>query len=441
MNYPHNRRTRALFVIVILLGGVFSLFSPARAQGIQITFEDSVPAGTVVENDAFLTGTAVTLDGEVEGDTFAVGSIIEVNGDVQGSLFAIGQNVVINGSVGGTTYVAAVTLELGPQAALDRNLYYLGTSLTSGEGSAIDRDLVIISMGVQLSGEIGRNTVGIIGPWELFKRFMDLIGRPIYEPQASLGSSGQLYSSQSEVLAFSSFLPRLGLLSLTRNEQGQPALKPTSIDGLNIEAQSDSSSDSGQINEWLLWVVRELVTLFIFGLIGIWLIPGFLKHSAQKIEAKPLQATGFGLLGLVLSIALVGVAILVGLLILMLGIGLGFLSLWDLAWAVWGIGFTSLSLVFWLSLLFVSYGTKVIVAYLVGILILGRLAPKANQYKILPLLLGLVIYVLLAWIPYFGWVIAVLANALGLGAAWLVYREKNQELSEEDMLEEEAESE
>jgi hypothetical protein len=145
------------------------------------------------------------------------------------------------------------------------------------------------------------------------------------------------------------------------------------------------------------------------------------------------------LLGLIISVALIGVVVLVALLILMLGVGLGALSLWDLAWAVWGVGFTSLGLVFWFSLLFVSYGTKVIVAFLVGLLILERLAPKANEYKILSLLLGLALYVLLASIPYIGWVIAVLVNAVGLGAAWLAYKDKGQVPPEEASPEEETE--
>ena len=41
----------------------------------------------------------------------------------------------------------------------------------------------------------------------------------------------------------------------------------------------------------------------------------------------------------------------------------------------------------------------IIVAYLVGSAILGRWAPKVARYKILPLLLGLVIYILLRAIP------------------------------------------
>jgi hypothetical protein len=76
------------------------------------------------------------------------------------------------------------------------------------------------------------------------------------------------------------------------------------------------------------------------------------------------------------------------------------------------------------------------VAFLVGTLILRRLAPNSLRYKILPLLLGLVLYVLLAWLPYFGWVVAVVVNAIGLGAAWLAYRDMGAESSEEPVLEE-----
>ncbi len=426
MNYPHNRWTRALFVLVFLMGGIFSVVSPANAQGISINFDDSVASGEVIENDVVLAGTTVKVDGDVNGDVFAGGAIIEVNGDISGSLFAVGQNVVINGSVGGTSYVAGVTLDLGSEAELANNVYFIGASLTTEEGALINRDLVLASMGANLSGEIGRDTVGMIGPWELFKWFMDLIGRPVFEPQAAIGGS-QRVESQSPLL--SGFIPSLKSLQ-TETLMKPDSSEPGKFITAGQPAQTSSGVDTEQVTEWLRGVVEEFITLLIFGLLGIWLFSSFLTRSGEKLEAKPLQSTGIGLLGLVISVALIGVVILVAVLILMLGIGLGALGLWDLAWAVWGIGFYSLGLAFWLSLLFVSYGTKVIVTFAVGTLILRRLAPDSLKYKILPLLLGLVIYVLLAWLPYFGWVVAVLVNAVGLGAAWFAYREISTDKSE-----------
>ncbi len=442
MDYPQNRWTRVLLVIVILMGGIFSIVSPARAQGINITVVDSVPAGEVVDNDVLLSGTTVSVDGDVKGDTFAAGSTVEVNGDVEGSLFAVGQNVRLNGTVGGTVYVASLTLELGPEADTARNVYYLGGSISTAEGAKIERDLVLVSMGAQMKGDIGRNTVGIIGPFEMFRLFMDLIGRPIAEPQfnSAINEPGERVEIQP--VLFSGFLPSLNWLTTTTS--GEPRYagngsNPASVAEPDVLAQSSSSIDSEQVTKWLQWVAEEFVILLVFGLLGIWLFSAFLNRSAESLETKTLQSTGIGLLGLVISVALIGVVVLVGVLILMLGIGLGALSLWDLAWAVWGVGFSGLGLAFWLSLLFVSYGTKVIVAFLIGTLILKRLAPNSLNYKILPLLLGLLIYVLLAWLPYVGWVIAVLVNAAGLGAAWFAFKERGTKETSEEVLPEEGE--
>jgi len=419
MNYPQNRLTRAFVVLVILMGGIFSVVSPARAQGININLDDTIASGEVVENDAFL---------------------VEVNGNVDGSLFAVGQNVVINGSIGGTVYVAAVTLDLGPEAETGKNVYFIGASVATAEGAEVGRDLVVASMGANLSGEIGRNTVGMIGPWELFKWFMDLIGRPVFEPGASSSTPGSSFRVESQPVQFSGFIPQLNALLPGISLNSVPG-ETGKIISADQPAQSSSGIDSEAVTAWLRGVVEEYITLLIFGLIAIWLFASFLKRSGEKLEEKPLKSTGIGLLALVISVALIGVVLLVFLLILMLGIGLGALGLWDLAWAVWGVGFSSLGLAFWLSLLFVSYGTKIIVAFLVGTLILRRLAPKSLQYKILPLLLGLLIYVLLAWVPYFGWVVAILVNAIGLGAAWLAYRDMGTESTEEPALEEVVEAE
>ena len=60
------------------------------------------------------------------------------------------------------------------------------------------------------------------------------------------------------------------------------------------------------------------------------------------------------------------------------------------------------------------------VAYLVGSLIFRRFIPKYAQTRIWPFLTGVVIYALLASIPYLGWLIAVVATLFGLGAIWML---------------------
>jgi hypothetical protein len=56
------------------------------------------------------------------------------------------------------------------------------------------------------------------------------------------------------------------------------------------------------------------------------------------------------------------------------------------------------------------------VAYMVGSLIFSIIAPVALNDAILPLLLGLLIYVPLASIPNLGFVIGLVTTLIGLGA-------------------------
>jgi hypothetical protein len=149
-----------------------------------------------------------------------------------------------------------------------------------------------------------------------------------------------------------------------------------------------------------------------------WWFPSAFGRWAFYLRARPLASAGFGIVAWASGFA--GFGILLAL-ILAIGIGLISATLGALAVAFWGISFPSLFLAFAIFLIFVLYLSKGVVAYLVGLLILERLAPKVAAHKFWPLLLGLIIYVLLRSIPYFGWAVSLVVTLIGLGAVWLTY--------------------
>jgi len=161
----------------------------------------------------------------------------------------------------------------------------------------------------------------------------------------------------------------------------------------------------------------------VLGGFGIWLIPALLKRWAERVRTQPLPSFGWGLVTLLLGYA--GAAAL-ALLILAVGIFLGVVTLGGLARSFFGVGFSGLGLVFTIFTLLVSYGSKVVVAYLGGRLIVGQFSPKAVEHKVWPLLVGVAIYVLLRSIPFLGWILGMLVTLLGLGAIWLVFSEEHQ---------------
>jgi hypothetical protein len=91
---------------------------------------------------------------------------------------------------------------------------------------------------------------------------------------------------------------------------------------------------------------------------------------------------------------------------------------------VLGVGFSGLGLAFTVFTLLVSYGSKLVVAYLFGRLLLQTLAKQYAGRKFLTLFVGVVVYALVAWIPILGWLIGLVATLIGLGAMWLWFRER-----------------
>jgi hypothetical protein len=153
---------------------VLAVATPVSAQG--LIGGNSVPAGTVLEQDVFLTGQNVSIDGDVTGNVFILGNQVAVNGNVDGSLILIGQNAKISGNVSGGVYAAAVTLQLSPSSLLARDLYVLSVSLTSGRNSVIGRDLFAVGLDSGLNGQVTRNLHTAIGPIQLYNGLMSLLG-------------------------------------------------------------------------------------------------------------------------------------------------------------------------------------------------------------------------------------------------------------------------
>ena len=74
--------------------------------------------------------------------------------------------------------------------------------------------------------------------------------------------------------------------------------------------------------------------------------------------------------------------------------------------------------------LLVSYGSKVVVSYLIGDLLMKKISPQASHQSVWAMVIGVVIYTLVRSIPLIGWLIGVVATLVGVGAMWLVYRSR-----------------
>jgi cytoskeletal protein CcmA (bactofilin family) len=377
---------RVLLGLIIFVAAIVGLTDSVLADSIVID-GDTIPAGTVVDNDVIITGEAVVIDGDVRGDVFAFGNTVAINGTIDGSLVTVSPEVAIDGGVTGTVYVLAGILELGSNAAADRNVLVASVRLVTERGSVVGRDLHAVSVGGQLNGRIGRDTNATIGVLEIIDMIRNSLSRG---PGGSAGLGG--------------------ILNIARLDAPFAAAISPAEDGTRINADA--------VADWILGRALELILLLILAGLFLWLRPSLLEKSVESVRRAPFPAAGFGLLTYVSGF--VG-AVLLGVVLVFISIALLVAVSWQLAALVWALGSSSLFLAVFFFVVFVYYISKVIVGLLVGKLLLRLISPRRSGSNFLALLIGLTLYVLLVPIPVLGWLLAFVMSLLGLGSMWLVF--------------------
>jgi hypothetical protein len=383
-----------------------------------------------------ISGATVIVDGVINGDLVAAGGNVVVNGKVNGSLMMAGRTLVLNGQVLGTVYSAGAAITVGPQATVARNLFFAGYSYTAAFGSVIGRDNVLAGYQAILKGEVQRDLLATLGALELNgvigRNVMATVAEPdTVSPQFWMPWDGgpELPPSVAPGLRIGSDAKIAGKLMYTSPQKQSGAIETTPVGGIvynppqatTTGATTTPTTTPNATAAWAWARLREFVSLLIVGLLALWLLPGFFARVAEQTQVQPWLAAAWGIL-----VGLVGYggALLAVFLIIMAVAGLTALTLAGLATSVFGLGFSTWSVAFTLFLLLGAYGSKVVVLYPLSHALLEKILPQWNAYRIVPLVVGIFCFVLLRSIPYLGVLLEIAITLIGLGAMWLVFRER-----------------
>jgi hypothetical protein len=99
----------------------------------------------------------------------------------------------------------------------------------------------------------------------------------------------------------------------------------------------------------------------------------------------------------------------------------GYLGLWSFTLAFWGFSYALLSFIVASLWITIAYGSKLVIAYWVGVWLIEKLLPRATMPKFVAFVIGILLYILLRGVPMAGWVLGILVTAWGLGSIWLTY--------------------
>ncbi|MFC2067387.1 hypothetical protein ACFLUO_10180 [Chloroflexota bacterium] len=368
-------RFTGIILLVALLINIVS--SPVLAFDVREGETVTIASGEVINDDLYVAGGDIVINGTVNGDVFAVGRSITINGRVNGGVSFGGQTATINGEItNGLRFGGQYIIVNG---RIGRDLVVGGAQLSVSRIGQIDGDLVFGAGTVQVDGAIGDSILGAGGEVTLANNVGgDII---LNADRLTITSSADIqgdikYTSPNEA----------SIQSGARISGDISHLIPERLDKDEM-AEGIMAGIVGVV----VWKILSYVMIFIIGIIIILIARRRITLMQRTIQKSPWQTLGWGALILIATpIAAVIVMITV------VGLPLGIISL-----LLWGIAL---------------YLSQIPVA-----LFLGRLIIRQNReldstgIMIGALALGLLVLFALRLIPIIGWIVGLIVIVFGLG--------------------------
>jgi hypothetical protein len=161
--------------------------------------------------------------------------------------------------------------------------------------------------------------------------------------------------------------------------------------------------------------LQRLAGLLLIGVLLLWLVPVWTRRMADSVQKRPLPSLAWGLVALA---ALAGAVIVILVLAIALAILFGYLTLGGLAALSVGLGMLVNTMLVIGAIVFMSYIAQVLIAYTAGRWLLQKAWPAWAERPIVPLVAGLILYIILRAIPGLGTIVGWLVVLLALGALW-----------------------
>jgi cytoskeletal protein CcmA (bactofilin family) len=419
---------RGFLIFLALIAFIlFFIPMPALSSDVRFAKDLTIAANEIVNDDVYLAGNRVRIDGTVNGDAIVAGTEIIINGVVTGDVMAAGRSITINGKVNDDIRMAGQSISLESKAQIGDNAMLAGWGLEQRVGSNIGGDLHFGGFQALLAGNVSQNvvvgtnslelrgTIGkdvratVLGDSNIFQ--WPFLPQPLKEiPQLPLGLTIGDTAKIGGNLSYRS--TKTGQIATGARIAGQ-------VRYTNIEVDRAYAESKQPVNLVLaiVWQIQRLLALLLIGWALLRWVPRWTQGLAETIQNQPWQCLGWGAVG---AIAVVPAAVTIFLVTILLG------TLFAVTLPMFIPPLIGVSLLIYIAL---GLGLTLIVAYLAPILVsflggqrLMQLVRPMETRQIAILGIGLLIFVILTAIPVLGWVVSLIAALLGLGAIWVSLR-------------------
>jgi hypothetical protein len=340
---------------------------PALAADLRQGRDVTIGSGETVNDDLYLAGGTVTVNGNVTGNLLIAGGTLTIAGTVSRDVMVAGGTITISGHVGGSVRAAGGTVNItGPVA---NDVVVAGGTVDLASGASIGRDLLLAGGNATVSGPVARNVRLGSGTATLHSH----VGGDV------TGRVDRLRLDGAQIA---------GNLDYTSDNQAD------FVNGAHVAGSTTRHPAPARNNgDGLLGWLRALIGILALGLIFLFLLPRVSGRSIDTLRAEPLPSLGIGAAVVVATPIVAFIVFLIGLLIGGWWLGLLMLPLWILICAL-------------------GY---VVSGFLLGRLVFAQVGWGA-YHDALALAAGLLILAIVTIVPLIGWLVGLAAVLLGVGA-------------------------
>ncbi|MEL7500483.1 MAG: polymer-forming cytoskeletal protein [Planctomycetota bacterium] len=401
------------FFVSLLLVATASIHADVR-QGSEVVVEKD----EVIDDDLYIFAQRITVHGTIKGDLIAFGQQIEIDGIVEGDLITAGQLVSLNGTVSDDVRVAGQVITLKGSTDIDDDLIAAGYSLECATASRVGGEVKFAGYQSKLAGQIEKDVNVASANCELSGNFDGHI--------FAMVESNEFSSTPTWDSDFPSVPPGLTVTD-TANIAGDLKYRATlaatidpasNITGEVQHLQLDSDAEQPPtIAQQAKSFAKQIFAFLVVGILVVYLCPKWTKDVANNIGHRPLASLGWGVVSLVAVI--IGTTLLL-VVIIAIAILLGLLSLESLIMAWLGIGALAAATLVIGYLIFSTWVAKVIVSVWAGNRIING-PDWVSRQRFVVLIVGILIFVALSWLPAVGSVISLVVTLMGIGstAIWM----------------------
>lgn len=385
------RKIAAIFSLAALLILPFSVIAAGQTPDKNIY----LPEDQTIDDNYFIAGETVVIDGQVVDDLVVAGGNITINGDVGGDILAAGGNVTINGNAGGDIRVVGGTLNLN--GTVGGNASIAGGTIFLNDNFNVAKTVSVAGGQVQAFGTIGRDLHAAGGQIILGSdvgRDADVaVDELVVQPSVVIAGNLKYESGREANIP-------------TQAQIGGDVLYNAHQKALPNKADIEVAKGVGA---GVLAALAGIVLAFKFvmflafllvGLVFIVVIPKAVRGVMDIAMKQRWQSIGWGFVFLIVTPVVVGI----------------------LMATIVGIPLALMVLALYMAALYVSH--------LIFSIVLGEWIIKyfAKNKKKTPgmfwsLLLGAVVFGLLASLPIIGWIVKLIGCVWGLGAGVLYDKE------------------